>query len=342
VKKYLAYNLFLLVYLALVDMFCRMLPKRAKNTPIQRILLCNIAHLGDVVLARTFLPQIKAKFPESQIGFLISQNSQIVLADNPCVDFMHILDHWKLHREPIHLVQKMLRYRRQKKRVIDEIKNTRYDLAIALSPFFPNAIDLLWQAKIPQRIGYESGGFGPLLTTALPWKAGTHILEGHKALLRCAPLHIENFASDVPILKKNTSNDVVVHMGSMGRHKEWRAEDWLPLIAHFAEEKIPVVFTGQGERENTRIQKIIQQTGWGKNLCDQLEWNQFCSTLQKARLVVSVDSVASHLAAQLGTQVIVIPKNRDLRVNFLPQESIVCQNPHAVIKLLFQQTSNKF
>ena len=43
-----------------------------------------------------------------------------------------------------------------------------YEIAIDTYHFIQNSIPLLWLARIPIRIGYTSGGFGPLLDSSNP------------------------------------------------------------------------------------------------------------------------------------------------------------------------------
>jgi len=71
--KYLVKNPFLFGYLWLTDAFFSLfIRKKKENKTIdspKKILVSNIAHFGDVIIATSVLPVIKKAFPAMEIGF---------------------------------------------------------------------------------------------------------------------------------------------------------------------------------------------------------------------------------------------------------------------------------
>ena len=190
----------------LLGRMCRRPAPPAPGAP-RRILLANGAHLGDVLLSTAVLPAIKTAFPDAEIGFLIGSWSREVLADHPLVARLHFVDHWKLNRSGA--APSPEGSPSPPDADGGAARNPRahgYDTAIDLYYFFPNCIPLLWQAGVRTRIGYASGGFGPLLTHALDWTdRGCHAIDYQANLLGFLPpgeatgRHNTRFAPNVPI-----------------------------------------------------------------------------------------------------------------------------------------------
>lgn len=144
--------------------------KKREKIPIspKRILVCNIANLGDVVISTTALPVLKREFPGCEIGFLLASSATELLQQHPFVDRVHVFDHWYANRRK-GVFRAIVDHLKGRSRAIKEIRQCDYELAIDLHPYFPNAIPLLFKAKIPARIGYSTGGFSNLLTESVSW-----------------------------------------------------------------------------------------------------------------------------------------------------------------------------
>lgn len=301
-----------LLALQCTDLLLSVLHKKTSFGKIEKLLLCNIAHLGDVVIATTVLPVLKAALPHLKIGFLCSSSSSCVLQEHPEISWLHTVDHWKLNRTHTSKGKKALTYYATKTRAIDEVRNIGYDVAIDLYPFFPNAIPLLWRTKIPVRIGYKSGGFGPLLTHAIDWEdQHQYMADSHFELLKQLPVEIsrENLRYSLP---SNNFCDqwgleegfFLFHMGSGSIQKNWSESAWRELAMSIKGRQI--VFTGKGLEENQCIQRITLGLSHCLNLCDQLVWKDFCSVVSKAGQIVGVDSAIVHLAAAFAVPCLVI------------------------------------
>ncbi len=301
-----------LLALRVIDFVLSSLHKKATFGKLEKLLLCNIAHLGDAVIATTLLPVLKEALPHIKIGFLSCSSSACVVQGHPDLTWLHTLDHWKLNRGRVSKSQKILTYYATKTKAIHEIANIGYDAAIDLYPFFPNAIPVLWKTKIPIRIGYRSGGFGPLLTHPLDWQdRQQYMAEYHLTLLRQLPVEISqkplryslpsHHGYHHPNLEKEF---IIFHMGSGAEQKHWSETAWRELAMGINDRQI--VFTGKGAVEHARIERVKQGLSHGLNLCDQLGWQDFCSVVSQASQIISVDSVIVHLAAALAAPCLVI------------------------------------
>ena len=309
--KYLAKNPLLKAYLKTADF----LAKASKKTPIPtsptRFLVANTAHIGDTIMMTAMLNVIHHLFPKAKISVVISSKSLPLLKDHPYIDSFHIIDHWVTNRSPLSLLKKMVHYRKTLRKAVANIKEKNYEVAIDTYCYFGNAIPTLKKAKIPVRIGYTSGGFGPWLTHPVNWKLFNQpVIDYYLPLLKilgCSEEKVRPFLRPFMTPKtRKTGHDIlslekdyiVVHMGSGDDRKLWPLEKWQQLIKKFSE--TPIILTGSGKEEKERADLVAKETK-ALNFVDALSFDEYMNILKSARLLISVDSMAGHLAAALGT-----------------------------------------
>lgn len=272
-----------------VDTLLRPLAQPPMPLTPKRILLSQSAHHGDVVLATSLIaPLRRAGF---EVGALVGSWAREVIA--PYVSWTHTVDHWKLDRA------RKGCYYATKRRALKEIKQVGYDVAIDLRFHFPNLAPLLWQANIPWRIGFSSAGFSPLLTHPIPWNCrNSSALEAYRHLLTSLNLQGPLSPSLQPTEVSKRGHHIL-HLGSGDSRKEWPVSDWKAL-AHALDS--PVHFTGKGKREAS----LIASLGIGENLANRLSWQALVDHVAGARVVICVDTAIAHIAASVGTPVIVL------------------------------------
>jgi ADP-heptose:LPS heptosyltransferase len=320
---YLTKNRALNAGLRLRDGVWRLSARRAvpaPSLPVNRVLVSVGGHLGDAVIATSVLTALKAKFPNAELGVLCSSANAIVFAGHPLVSRVHRYDHWFTSRTKSRLAGVLARLRgfgSARRRLVRELRLASYDAALELYPFFPNTIAMLARAKIPVRIGYTSGGDGPLLTTALPWRdSREHVAEQHRALLRAwlvaideqpwsydlAPLSDAEQRTGAALLSQHgmvPDNYVVIHPGTGNALKSWPAASWKAVTQQIASElpRLGIVFTGTGPTERTLIDELVSNAPSSISLADQTTWATLRYVISRARIVVGSDSVATHIAA---------------------------------------------
>src|SRR3974377_1282456 len=54
----------------------------------RRILVSNIAHLGDVLNATAVIPALRNAFPQAEIGFLTSSWARAIIENNPEIKYI--------------------------------------------------------------------------------------------------------------------------------------------------------------------------------------------------------------------------------------------------------------
>jgi len=291
-----------------------------------KILICNNAHLGDIVLSTAILPEIKKQYPGCSIFLLTGSWSEKIIKDNILVNGTIIYDHWKLNRNPVSILKKIKRHVFTFSTALKQLKKAKFDVAIDLNFNFPNAIVLCFRAHIPVRIAFTSGGFGNLLTHPLEWKEKPqHVIDYYLELLHLAdpgfavnshglkpflvnkvnPAHEKLPDYETLGIKKN--NYLIFHMGSGLARKEWNLENWIELKEVFKRNGKKIVFTGQGEREQILIEQVMQPDSENcVNLCNKLSLTGFIDLVKHAGYLFCVDSLAGHIASAFDIPTVII------------------------------------
>lgn len=285
--------------------------------PPRRLLLAVGGHLGDAVIATSTLPLLRRALPDVNIGMLVPAWSRVVVSGHRELRWLHTVEPWKPNRSPDLGAVKWVRAVRGWRSALSEVRGVRYDVAIDLYPYFPNSIPLLRAAGIPVRVGYASGGFGGWLTHAVEWSdRAQHVADYHRALVGGVIGEIAGFGVDlrydlpeVPCEERQAAaqrlrtagvtpgEHVVLHMGAGSELKAWPFERWRTLAAELVASGRRVVLTGAGDEEARQCEQLRRSVPDAVDLCDQLGWGCFRAVVESAALVVSLDSVASHLAA---------------------------------------------
>jgi lipopolysaccharide heptosyltransferase II len=278
---------------------------------VHRILLVNGAHLGDLVITTSVIPLLKKAYPEAQIGVWIGSWGRPVMENHPEVSFIHIVDHYRLNRQPHPRLKKILRYCLTAWRSITEIRQRDYDVAINLYEK-PNVIPLLLLTRIPVRVGYDHGGFGPLLTHPMRWKDGHKHLAHHYvrllSILQPAAQVVDQTVSyNLPLSTEaieefpewdriRRQKFIVLHPGTGQAARRWPEENWANLQRLLSNSGMTVVLSGAGA-DDVQLCERLATNAPAINVAGKLSWPQFLRLVAASSCIVCVESVASHVAA---------------------------------------------
>ena len=298
--------------------------RRAKSQPFdpKRILLINGAHIGDVVIATSLLPVLKSAFPHAEIGFLTASWSHAVVRNHPDVTYTHRVDHWRMNRTAGSFLSKRIEYWTTRRRALREIRSVGYDLAVAMHPWRADFLPLAWQAAIPVRVAFSEGLFAPLATHLADYpdrQRFIHQSECQAELLRALGIgeeHIRQRRSSLALPTREALNDVcellgfsrideaaycVIHLGAGSEIRELSVGFWRNIASRLAAGH-RVLFTGKGPRESSNADRVINGLQNCVNACDKLSWDAFVTAIRHAQSFYGVDSMASHVAAAVGTK----------------------------------------
>lgn len=308
--KYPIHNKLAYFFIACTDWLLKRCVAK-KNSPIsipQRILICNTAHLGDVILTTTLLPVLRKVLPHAHISMLVGSWSQPLVENHPLLNDFHLIDHWKTSRRKELMIVKIARYLIMRRKVRKELR--RYEVAIDCGLHFPNMAPLLRSARVPTRIGFASAGFGPLLTHALPWNPlnNRSVVEAFVSMLELLPIQVDHklLFPTIPVSLPNPQTYIVIHMGSGNAYRNWPESNWKTLAHRLAQEGKHLLFTGIGEEENQAIECVIAHLPQAENLCGKLSWQQFTTTIQNAALLIATETSAGHIASAVCTPAVLL------------------------------------
>jgi heptosyltransferase-2 len=122
----------------------------------------------------------------------------------------------------------------------------------------------------------------------------------------------------------------VLHVGGGAALKEWPLEHWVAVARELLRRNIPVVLTGAGRSDAVSARAIRSAVTGTINLCDELSWPEFRCVISLASLVLSVDTVAMHLAAAEGTPCVAVRTGIDTPNRWDPPAASVRVLAHPV------------
>jgi ADP-heptose:LPS heptosyltransferase len=296
--------------------------KRPATIPLpKRILLSNLAHLGDVVIATSILPALKEAYPDVEIGFLCGSWSTEVLKDHPDIQYLHTIDRAAANRSGLSSFRKKAIHLKTAFKAFREIRKINYDIAIDLYYYFGNSVAFLWLCGIPVRVGFTSAGCGPLLTHPVDRQdKNQHLSLYFLDLLKELSINNGNLKSSLAPLSDEVKNSLreklpqqirdrgylIFHMGTGHDLKCWEEEKWRGLAQHLSDEGFSIIFTGKGKKDRERIKRVMEDISNATSLCDQLSFQELCFLIKKTRLLISVDSVPQHIAAVYNTPLLLL------------------------------------
>jgi ADP-heptose:LPS heptosyltransferase len=295
-----------------------------------RILLLHPGHLGSLVMTSPLYHTLKAHAPDAHVTVMVGPWSRGILEVHPDIDqlityaFPSFRDGTSLGLKSYFLLINAAK----------ELRRGNYDLAINLRSNFWWGAALLYLARIPRRVGYAVNECGPLLTEALPLPAREHRTIGYLRLLDAAlsvlgysspmepytperyPLHFVPTAQESQWVAECLSRDgfdssapfVVIHPGTGGAVKLWRSEGWATCATALAKStkdgiSLRIVLTGsKGERP--LLEEIASGVPFPTTIMTNMSLGQLAALLQRARLVLGVDSGPLHLAVAQATPTI--------------------------------------
>ena len=293
--------------------------------PLERILLANWGHLGDVITTFGAIAALRTRYPGVRIGMIVGSWGRAAIEATGLVDELHVIDHWGLNRSALPAKTKRARYRETRAAALRAIRAADYQVGIDFYPFFPVAHPLFRFASIPVRIGYTSGGFGPLLTHPVRWSDAAHpIADQYRALLNrldpaypFAPAALRPHRHRATLAPRPAELDglrdyIVLHPGAGAAYKDWGVEKWRALALALRTVNsalplpLPLVVTGAGAGETAIAAALATAAPGIVPLAGRVDWEGFVAAVAGAKLVICPDTATGHVAALFDVPVISI------------------------------------
>jgi heptosyltransferase-2 len=310
-------------WLARLDRIGARLVRRSARENVEdprRILVVELWHLGDVVLATAILARLRERYPRAKLTLLAKNHAEILLRHSGLVDEFVTFDFpWTAFREKYRLS----RYSPLALfRLFRDLRRKQFDVAIdCRMDLRSNLVTALSGAR--RRIGYDFGGGSFLLTDAVPAEPDkAHKVRDWLRLLE--PLGMET-SSGAPRLTVSAEERiaaerrlramglltrplVVIHPGARQEVRRWGLEKFARVAGHAA------------RTHRADVMVILDETGYGRALDTgerigyfEGSLREMMAVLQLADLLIANDSGPMHIAAALGTPVLAIfgPQRRE-------------------------------
>ena len=267
------------------------------------VLLLQLKRIGDLILTVPAIAALRKDFPAAKITLVVSHGSRQVLPAIPGIDHTYVA-RGRLTDAPQWIA----------------LATSNFDYCLDFSRTDRSAfLTLLSGAE--RRITYDTIRREPLRQLSynefVPSQVRfVHTIDHHLALL--APLGVHEASSDIHlalprkaktqvanlIAQENLGDDfIIIHPGSARAEKFWLARRWAELANGIPENAFRIVLTGGKSRlEQQHIARIKSHLRRpAVDLSGQLDLLTLSALIQRARLLLTIDSAPMHLAGALGT-----------------------------------------
>jgi ADP-heptose:LPS heptosyltransferase len=316
---------------------------RRSHAPVSqtpRILLLRPDHLGDMLLVTPVLNALKAHAPDAHITMMVGPWSSEVVARHPAIDRLLTCPFPGFQRAAQRALAPyilLFGYARQ-------LRRGHYDLAINLRPDFWWGAALLYLASIPHRVGYAIAPGTPFLTRSLQFHtpelatvSNLRLISVGLELLGNQPLEESYTPAAYPLQFIPTTEErtwvterlgkegideetpiVVIHPGTGAAVKLWRAQAWANCtnaLTSSLTTPVParIILTGS-KSERPLLEEIAQGMTTPPVMITDATVGQLAALLERAILVLGVDSGPLHLAVAQGTPTVAIFGPTDARI----------------------------
>jgi heptosyltransferase III len=278
---------------------------------MRNILIIKLRYIGDVLLSTPVIRAIRTAYPNAIVTAAVNRGTESVLALNPDVDEVLIVERRSLLRQ--------LRFALN-------LRSRRFDCVLDLTDGDRSAI-LCWFSGASVRIGFnlEHRWRGRLYTSLVEPRGAhrTHQIERNLAALR--PLGVEAVTRS-PVLNVSQDDEkaarqvideieqsssaaplVMLQPGARYWFKAWPVERFAELADRLSSAYKCRVLIGGDRSELPDAEKIQQLAHCAPIVVTgRLTLLQFAAILKHCSLFVGNDSGAMHIAAAMGTPLVAL------------------------------------
>ncbi len=276
-----------------------------------RILLVKLSSFGDVLHALPTLEALRDAFPGGHLTWLVEAAYAPLLAGHPALDEVWLAP--RLRPGEVMVGQNPSRLRR----LIARLRTQFFDLVLDLQGLLKSAV---WVALAhsPRKVGYDRTrecSYLPLTERVAPFDKEAHAVQRYLNLAHYlgAPPAPPRFRLGLAAAAGNSLEMpadrplAVLHPGARWPSKLWPAAAWAQVGAWLSREAgCRVVITGSAADADLASGIQARANEPLLNLAGRTNLPELGRLLQQARLAVTADTGAMHLAAALHTPVVAI------------------------------------
>jgi heptosyltransferase I len=274
-----------------------------------RILLVKLSSFGDVLHALPTLEALRAAFPTAHITWLVEAAYAPLLTGHPALNEVWVAPRLRPGEflsgaNPARLLT-----------LLKQLRAYSFDLVVDVQGLLKSAV-WVTLARSPRKVGYDrtrEGSYLALTERVKPFDPEAHAVHRYLNLAHYlgAPPALPRFrlgldaavdtAALVPV--KAGRPLAVLHPGARWASKLWPPASWARLAEWLNRQGFFVAVTGSRADQALAEAILAQSPAPLLNLAGRTSLAQLAGILRKARLAVTTDTGAMHLAAALGTPV---------------------------------------
>ena len=275
---------------------------------INKILVVNLAFIGDVILSTPVIRALKEKYPQASISMLTIPLTAPIAQLNPYIDKVFIYDKKGQHSGVL-----------GGWKVVNTIKKEKFDMAICMN-FAVRGAMLTWLAGIKHRIGYDAQHGKIFLTETV--KASRAVIQhetlNHMMILQ--PLGCKNIDDKIEIVvpeniisktiskinfNKNKKNLIICPFGSYDK-KNLEIKEYSKIIQGLSD-KFDIYIIGS-KKEESLLNLLADTAGLNKErvLAGTLSLQEIAALIKISDVLLSVDTGPLHIAQGVNTPVVAL------------------------------------
>ncbi len=269
------------------------------DTP--RIALIKTAAIGDTIILSAMVDEIKRQYPRSCITVICSHNNLSMVKLIRGVDDIFVFE----MKRPLQSVSAL--------RGLEH-----FDLLMDFGPWPRINAVISWIVHADYKVGFKRAHMHRHYTYD-QWVEhldSVHEIDNYRNILRTAGIQpiglLPTFESEKHDVMENTPY-AVFHLypgGSRAKQKSWSEGNWITLgIALYQKYHIQILFSG-GKADHFAVETIVKQLKKhgvvADNIAGKYSLEEMIGILEKARLVVSVDTGIMHLAAAVHVPLVAL------------------------------------
>jgi len=289
-----------------------------KGNAMRNILIVRLDNLGDVLMATPAIHALRQRFPQGRITCLIKPAAEMVLRDNPDVDDLIFFDApWYPQN---HFWFRRRSARRPFWQTVRELRRRRFDLAMHLKPFkYHEDLLLMALSGTPRRVGFGHKGGSFLLTDVVDQREEKHVIQSALDVARHLGTRVEDeslrFAlSDATrerarrlLAEEGLDGDCPrVCLSPTASHALiWTTDGFAEVARWLIDHRQAQVLFVAMAKDAAAIEEIRAKVGRPTvSLAGKTDVPTLAAVLERADLLIGVDSFARHLASAVKTSVI--------------------------------------
>lgn len=282
---------------------------------VRRILIINLAFIGDVLLSTPVARALHEAFPGAAIDMMTIPLTAPIARGNPYVSDVIEYDKRGQHKRIGELLK-----------LIGSVRARRYDLAVTTN-FAPRGAMLAWASGIPVRAGYDAQHAAWFLTHAASARRPVIRHEAENYLDVLKPLGIATTDTSLALnidprdaaalaakVKRRPGKKLVLicPAGSYSQ-KSWTTVGYAALVRALGPDADCCLIGGKAE--GPLLAEInVAAGGLAQELPGTLTLGELAALVKAADLVVTVDTAPLHIAQAAGTPVVALFGPTDARV----------------------------